>query len=346
MSQPLLHESAPALADPMSKRIASDLGKRIKYLQRATRRVRKQQDSEAVHDTRVASRRLDAALSMWGPYLPGPRRRLAGRSLRDLRRSLGKTRDLEVHHQLLAGLISSTGGKGNNALRRLARRLYRRMERARLRAAGRVGRKRRRQLVRRLERGSEPLVLARGENPILRALEQVNTCRDDALALLDPALRDGDEDQRLHRARIEVKKWRYGLECLRVVVPDRFLTPIDPLREIQERLGEIHDLVTLRSLLARHHDRLERKDRRRQARSLRDLAEQVEQERMVKIRTFLVRFVSLRSSLRAARVPPSPWAPLPLRDEPESPSASAEDPSSADQPIFQAVPPAEPKPES
>jgi CHAD domain-containing protein len=330
----------------MGKRIASDLGKRIKDLQKAMRRARKQEDSEAVHDTRVASRRLDAALSMWGPYLPARRRRPAVRSLRDLRRSLGETRDLEVHHQLLAGLISSTGGGGNKALRRLARRLYRRMEKARLRSAGRLRRKRRRQLVRRFEQGAGPLLLERGEDPILRALELVNTSRDDALALLDPSLRGDDEELRLHQARIVVKKWRYGLECLRVVVPDRFLTPADPLREIQERLGEIHDLATLRSLLARRHDRLERKGRRRQARSLRDLAEQVEQERVVKIRAFLVRFVNLRSSLRAARVPPSPWAPLPLRDEPEPPAASAEDPSSADRPRFQAVPPVEPKPES
>lgn len=346
MSPSLVHESPSPLADPLSKRIESDFDNRVRVLRKSMRRIRKQTDSEAIHDTRVASRRLQAALRMWRPYLPRRRGRLAGRSLRELRRSLGRARDLEVHCELLAGLMRSPENAGNDALKQLARRLSRRMERARRAAAGRLRRKCRRRVLRGVERGCYPLCLDRGESPILNALEQVNSRRDDALALLDPGLGSGDEEARLHRARIEVKKWRYGLECLRVVVPDRFLTPTDPLRELQERLGEIHDLTTLRSLLIRHRDRLSRKDLLLRASALGALAEGVEQERQEKIRVLRIRFVNLRSSLRAAKVPPSPWAPLPLRDEPGSRGAFPEGRSAAGWPRFPAALPAGQKPES
>ncbi len=56
----------------------------------------KQFDIDAIHQARVATRRLKAALDLFKPVLTGDRRRPFARELRKLRRRLGPLRDLDV----------------------------------------------------------------------------------------------------------------------------------------------------------------------------------------------------------------------------------------------------------
>ncbi len=68
---------------------------RIKVVRKLFDPVLKGKDIDAVHDMRVASRRLRAALAVFGPCLPNEAQTWR-REIRRLTRSLGMARDLDV----------------------------------------------------------------------------------------------------------------------------------------------------------------------------------------------------------------------------------------------------------
>jgi hypothetical protein len=72
---------------------------------------------EAVHDLRVAARRLRAALSLLALDPEGKRARRADKTLRDLARAAGRGRDLDVGMQILEAMPAATS-EGNVKLRR------------------------------------------------------------------------------------------------------------------------------------------------------------------------------------------------------------------------------------
>src|SRR5215831_6528841 len=73
------------------------------YLDELTQKLRQlvpnsveRAEIEAIHQTRVTTRRLTAAVELLGPVLPDRRRRTITKSLRKLRKRLGRLRDLDV----------------------------------------------------------------------------------------------------------------------------------------------------------------------------------------------------------------------------------------------------------
>src|SRR5215212_10108639 len=71
--------------------------------------VRLGEDPEELHDMRVATRRLRAALKLYKEVLPKRAERYE-RDLRHFAGSLGEVRDLDVHLERLAGEASRDGG--------------------------------------------------------------------------------------------------------------------------------------------------------------------------------------------------------------------------------------------
>src|SRR5437899_1610971 len=69
---------------------------------KARRRVLGGKDGEAIHDVRVATRRLQAALEVFASCLPERRRRRLERRARKIRRGLGARRNAWVLLRLLA----------------------------------------------------------------------------------------------------------------------------------------------------------------------------------------------------------------------------------------------------
>src|SRR5215472_5627940 len=86
---------------PMARAAQITLWARGGDLQRHLARLRRGMQSEAIHDARVASRRLRAALT-----LLGDRRRVhrADTVVSDLQDALGELRDLQVQLQAFAAL--------------------------------------------------------------------------------------------------------------------------------------------------------------------------------------------------------------------------------------------------
>jgi CHAD domain-containing protein len=219
-------------------------------LARATRRTRLLADAEAIHDTRVTLRRLEAMLDVWRDALRPRRRRRARRALRGLRRSLGAAREAEVNATLLRGRLSGDASGPATELRIALARLERREDRARRRAA----RVCRRQVVevalRRLRQAWRPLEACPPADGDLAAAARSWVGHRAAVAreTLAEAVRSGDHE-RLHRARITLKRWRYGLEALAGGDAGLAGAPRERLEQVQGSLGAIHDLVVLRATL-------------------------------------------------------------------------------------------------
>ena len=200
-------------------------------------------DREAIHDVRVASRRLRAALPIAGEATRTDVRALI-RDVRRVTRAFSGLREADV----VLGRVQkwpSTGSWSALALTRLETRcdqLRAREHRATRDALARVDADEQsthcREVARSLKRDAEPavlaLALAREVRRRIRALEEA-IAESGIVYAVEP----------LHRVRLAAKKLRYTLE-----VGSKALAGAGPkarrqLRQLQSRLGDLHDLQIL-----------------------------------------------------------------------------------------------------
>lgn len=251
---------APA-PDPLTGGLSECFERRVAEFAAAARRVRAGSDAEAIHDLRVAARRLAAALRVWKELTPTRAGRAARRGLRRIRRRVGGARELEVHIALLEERLPADAASGGTLAARVLERLRERLDRRRRSAARRVSPKRLGKVLRRLEAAGAGLGTPRpgGAGALAPALDVERRRADEAAAALRVASERPDEVS-LHQARIHVKKWRYTLECLGEVAPGTAGQSVRPLRRIQGELGDSHDRALLCKLLERHARRVDPDD--------------------------------------------------------------------------------------
>jgi CHAD domain-containing protein len=269
---------AAADQDPFAAQRA-DVRELRRRLRRAVRRTRRQADAEAIHDTRVTLRRLEAALDLWRGAIPARPGQRAQRVLRSLRRALGPAREAQVNlallHERSARLPESSRVAAAFLLERFRRRSLRRereaAEHCRSRTIDRIVRRLRRVVV----ASGAGTSLAPGwlEGARLLASERLAEARD----ALQKAL-EAPDDEVLHRARIAVKRARYLLERLAAAGGSPEAPALAGLRTSQELLGAIHDLAVVRERLLRDARRLAAVDPAA-ARTVTPIAEQLDIER-------------------------------------------------------------------
>jgi len=109
-------------------------------------------DIERVHDMRVATRRLRAALEIFEPCFPRKRHRKALKKVKALADALGERRDADVEIALLEGLVNETAEADRGALRDLIEELRERQVEANEALAPYVAQKRLKKLRRRLKK--------------------------------------------------------------------------------------------------------------------------------------------------------------------------------------------------
>ncbi|MBL0275621.1 MAG: CHAD domain-containing protein [Anaeromyxobacter sp.] len=211
---------------------------------------------EALHDLRVALRRLRATLDALEPLLGGAATEKQRRRLRRAAGRTGQARDAEVLGAWLAGARERLQAPYRGALDWVADRVERARQRGAAAVAARALPKLSKalpRLSRRLARAAPqaaapppgaPATLAAALAPPLRA----------RVAALREALRGvagADDEAALHRARLEAKRLRYLLEPLRGATGADATSAVEALRGLQEVLGEWHDgLVAHRALEA------------------------------------------------------------------------------------------------
>jgi CHAD domain-containing protein len=109
-------------------------------------------DVERVHDMRVATRRLRAALEIFAPAFPGKPHREALKRVKALADALGERRDADVEIELLEGLAGEVAARDREALAALIEDLRAKQRRANEGLAPFVPRKRLKKLRRRLRK--------------------------------------------------------------------------------------------------------------------------------------------------------------------------------------------------
>jgi triphosphatase len=210
------------------------------------------EDPEALHDLRVATRRLRAAVRIFAGGIPSRLQNGMRQELQWLGQLLGPVRDLDVQLAKLDGFIAAAPAGFRPALGCL--REYMDGERARRRADMLAGLDTTRyfRLLLRLERfadargqsrdaAARELIVVAGQRAIKRAFRRLIKRGDKIQSMPHP------ED--LHALRIRAKRLRYLLEFLQELTgkPGRRL--VKRLTELQDLLGSYHDAVVLADLV-------------------------------------------------------------------------------------------------
>jgi CHAD domain-containing protein len=211
-------------------------------------------DSEALHDFRVALRRLRSCLRSYGSWLDDSLPKKLRRRLKRLAAATGPGRDTEVQIEWLRGRSRHLAYHHRAGLAWLLGRLEERMLRANEEMAGIVphgfprleeGLRRRLSTYRtevHLDASVVRPTLADATAGILR--RQASELRSHLARVDGP----GDE-QEAHEARISAKRLRYLLEPFTEELPEA-ASVVKHMKGLQEILGELHDAHVLEKDLA------------------------------------------------------------------------------------------------
>lgn len=216
------------------------------------------EDIEALHDMRVASRRLREAMNIFSICFPRrdykPLRAIAA----TVTRALGEVRDRDVLLEALERYRAEApeqerpGVSDLIAVVRDERTAHRVTMLAALDELDRSG----------FRRNLEALLLADHPPHRKHGLRSDGTLRENAQRIsvvrvadfygLAPAVHDPDKADDLHELRIAAKHLRYALEIFQVCFGDDVEERIDEIKSVQEQIGRIHDCDVQIDLLRRH----------------------------------------------------------------------------------------------
>jgi CHAD domain-containing protein len=302
----------------LAARIDDDLDDRARAFEKATRRVFHGADDEAIHDLRVATRRLDEGLGVWRTFLEPKSTRACRAALDRLRRRMSAPRDAEVLHGLISDLPERHEPEVAPIAEMMLERLERRRTRGRQRAAKAVRGKRVARLLEKLKEARAPLFerVARLADPMRDPLARADRRRERAETALAQAV-GSEDDGVLHEARIAVKKDRYAAECLESIGRAKDPGRSARLRALQTSLGTIQDGAVARAWVSRLERKSIARGRLATAAVLARLGDALSERR----RSALARFAQTLAA--GPRAVPAPLVPGGRAGLPAGPSADA-----------------------
>lgn len=266
--------------DAISRFVHDAIQKRLRTLESSSAAARTGEDVEALHDLRVASRRLRATVTLFADLLPGKRVKRSGKLLRKLTKLLGAPREWDVHAETLARLHAATPHDGERAatehLLELvdARRGHERAEMTRKLGEIDLDKISRdmRWLSDHVATVGLPADLPHAAFDVLQPLAR------EAFSGI-ARLRERERPDDLHALRIQCKHLRYALELLEPAFCDGHAKLLSRCRQLQEVLGRHHDLVMLEELITRTLGRLSEHGRTALAEGLLGPLERLRSER-------------------------------------------------------------------
>jgi CHAD domain-containing protein len=207
------------------------------------------ESADAVHDMRVATRRLRAAISTFHTALPEEFQRLS-RELRWFGRALGEVRDLDVHIEAMEkaklGALSTPAGK-----QALVEKLQAQRAGARSRLVDALGSRRFDALVAGMSQalGQDGTAPYEQQMPVTQhAPERIrHRFRKFRQVARDSSAESAPEE--LHEVRIRAKRLRFTLEFFEELYDKDARRLIDAAIDVQDCLGEHQDLHVLNERL-------------------------------------------------------------------------------------------------
>jgi len=235
--------AASKLDRPALDVVARIARRQLRAADEAWQHVQSRHHEHALHDFRVALRRLRSTLRAYGAQFDDVLRKKDRRRLQRLADATSQARDAEVQIAHLRTLRADLGPNEQATVALLLRALRRRM-RDGYAQANRVVSQLYPKTARAVCERLEDAATADGDPPFRSVLGLLLSGHArDLRPLLEqvPAIHDV---QPLHQARIEVKRVRYLLEPIRRSLPGSALL-IGRLSRLQDSLGELHDYQVL-----------------------------------------------------------------------------------------------------
>lgn len=226
---------------------AAVLIRRLRALTHLIEGVCRGEDPEFIHKMRVAGRRLRAAMSAFRDLLP-PERREWRRAVRQVMRSLGSARDLDVQREFLRRFEEEHRESSlRPALLYLRTDLQNRRREMQDDIRGAVRRLRRDPMLRDLRKHLRRLRRQARHQPVGSAASARRRAREAILRrfrkflayeawVVDPSAR-----RELHEMRIAAKRLRYVLEIFDPLWNGALAPAAERIRGFQRSLGELHD---------------------------------------------------------------------------------------------------------
>jgi len=218
------------------------------------------EDTEELHDMRVATRRMRAALKVFLDYLDMDQMKPFVKGLRDAGRTLGAVRDLDVFWQKTQHYLDTLPPSHQEDLAPLHAvwKVEREKARERMlayldgdryaRFKGRFG-----EFLQSPDAGALPTIVARGYPPPQRLRHMVPVLVYQRVAVVrvyDGWITEPHVPlQRFHRLRIDTKALRYTLEFFREVLDKKAKPLIEEITSLQDHLGSLQDAVVASNLL-------------------------------------------------------------------------------------------------
>jgi CHAD domain-containing protein len=204
--------------------------------------VKGEDDIEFVHRMRVASRRLRSALVLFADCFDEEDVGKWNRAIRSVTRDLGGARDLDVQIAFLNGFVDAH--EDLPSLVELKGGLERRRANAQPRIVSGLEKLERKGTLEEMRRTYEEIrKTPRCTVPygtMERAFHHISVRLDDLLSLQD-CVHQPEAKERQHQMRIAAKRLRYTMESFETLYGEDFLDRIAIVKDLQDRLGELHD---------------------------------------------------------------------------------------------------------
>lgn len=223
------------------------------------------EDIEALHDMRVATRRMRASFEVFGPAFEKSALKPHLSGLRATGRALGEVRDLDVFMEKAQKYIDDLPPERNDGLEPLLKH----WKEQRLEARARMLEHLNSPEFARFKRNFNIFVntpfagakLTPADEPVAdRVCELAPVLiyqRMAAVRAYGPLLQDAPIE-RLHALRIEFKKLRYTVEYFREVLGKRAFNAIESVKQLQDHLGDLNDAQVATQILREFIDASEK----------------------------------------------------------------------------------------
>ena len=204
--------------------------------------VKGDDDIEFVHRMRVASRRLRSTLVLFGECFEKEDVKRWNRAVRSVTRDLGEARDLDVQIYFLKEFVGSH--EKHASLSELMEELEQQRREAQPRIVSGLDKLERKKTLEEMRRTYEevrnaprcPVPYETSE----RAFHHISIRLDDLLSLQD-CVHEPESKERQHLMRIAAKRLRYTMEVFETLYGDVLQDRIAIVKDLQDRLGELHD---------------------------------------------------------------------------------------------------------
>ncbi len=239
--------SQPDVPDVL-KHLAESLALRWKRYRKRLKRCQQRFSEDAVHDSRVETRRLLATIELLRAFIPEDEVKKVRRALKDHLDTFDELRDTQVQLVYVDSLLQrfSAAPAFRDWLRRREKRFTRETRKN-------IRRIKTRQLGRRIARFQKELRRQHKATPSSRAFAIALAEMHRAFDLVAERCRHvrAADTRTIHRTRIAFKRFRYMVEALAPVLPVLSEHHRRALQGYQSMMGDIQDAEVLRAALVK-----------------------------------------------------------------------------------------------